>query len=298
MTMPRDAGLERRARNSCEHARSARARARRAGPRRRRVADHRLDHRAERREHARERTGVLELRDELRIARELGREVIDDEVERAIRHALALVTAAAPARSSSPSRARAERLLDQRGLADARRPGDEHEPARAAAIVASCAPRAARARRRARRTATTRRTGRGVDRLPVSRVATCSAVGRRSGSAASIASIRSSRSSGTFVLSELARGSDMLLLEPRQHVQRPAERRRAGDELERDDAERVDVHRRAHREPLDVLGREVRGGADDPRLARELLLGAPPLEREAEVEQLDRGRRRRARSTA
>ena len=42
------------------------------------------------------------------------------------------------------------------------------------------------------------------------------------------------------------------------------------------------------REPLDVLGREVRRGADDARLARELLLGAPALEREPEVEQLDR----------
>jgi hypothetical protein len=78
-----------------------------------------------------------------------------------------------------------------------------------------------------------------------------------------------------------------LAIEPRQHVQRPAERRRSGDQLERDDAERVDVHRRAHGQLLDIFRREVRGGADELGLACELLLGAAPLEREPEVEQLD-----------
>jgi hypothetical protein len=77
-------------------------------------------------------------------------------------------------------------------------------------------------------------------------------------------------------------------IHPRQQVQRSAERRRTRAQLEREHAERVDVHLRTDDEAGQVLGREVRRGPDDARLAREILVLAPALEREAEVEQLDR----------
>ena len=44
----------------------------------------------------------------------------------------------------------------------------------------------------------------------------------------------------------------------REHVQRAPERRRARAQLERDDAERVHVHRRRHREVRDVFRRQNR----------------------------------------
>ena len=97
----------------------------------------RFGDRAERREHARQRAGVLDRGGELRVVRELGREVVDHEVERAIRHALALVAPAAPADHARGVVApeRADHFLDQRALADARRAGDEHEPAARRGVV-------------------------------------------------------------------------------------------------------------------------------------------------------------------
>lgn len=85
------------------------------------------EQRREHGEHARERVGVIDLVREPEVAGELGREIVDDEIEGAIRDALALVAAPPPDQRLGVACA-TDRLVDQRGLPRARRARDEDEP--------------------------------------------------------------------------------------------------------------------------------------------------------------------------
>ena len=76
------------------------------------VPAHRIDQRRQHGKHAPERGGVLDLLREPRIARELGGEIVDDRVERAIGNALALVAAPAPRDDLAAARA-TDGLVDQ-----------------------------------------------------------------------------------------------------------------------------------------------------------------------------------------
>jgi hypothetical protein len=227
---------------------------------------------------------VVDRARELRVVGELGGKIVDDQIERAVRNPLPLVAAAVPLQGAAAARA-VDHLVDQCGLADARRTGHEHEAASrfrigdrrldarelgGAADERQRAPHRARVRQMAGQPERDLVRGRPAHRVGIEHL----------------------RDQVVEILGTLgvdracARHREAPAL-ARQHVDGATERRRAGDQLEREHAERVDVHRRADDQAFEVLGGQVRDGADDPGLARQLVLGAAALEREPEVEQLD-----------
>ena len=235
------------------------------------------------REHARERAGVLEAPRDVGCDEELPGEVIDDLIERAVRHPLALVASPPPHRRARHRRP-THRLVDERRLADPRRARHEDQAAARRGIAQTLRHAEQRLGPPDEAEAPAVRGGlrlRARDRLGDLQRRRPPRGARRKHPVHQRSEIRRQQRHATLD----ARDRELAML-AREHVQRTAEGRRARHELEREHPEGVHVERWRHLKAVEILRREIRRGPDDAALRRELAVLPVLLEREPEVQQL------------